>query len=130
LRRREASALALKDGTAKLEKLRQGTDAGVKWGPTRLVSRREAQGLPINLLRQIVAADTSKLPAYVGVPIPDGGYALLRISKVIEEPVKEDDPQMAARAAQLYGNAQYEAFIASLRARAEVEINRKNLETK
>ncbi|HEV3009159.1 MAG TPA: SurA N-terminal domain-containing protein [Burkholderiales bacterium] len=130
LRRREASALALKDGTAKLDKLRQGTDPGVKWGPTRLVSRREAQGLPSNMLRQVVSADTAKLPAYVGIPIPNGGYSLLRITKVIEEPVKEGDPQVAERAAQLYGGAQYEAFVASLRSRADVEVNSKNLEAK
>ena len=81
MRQREASALALKDGQAKLEKLRKGEDAGVKWSAPRLVSRRDAQGLPANVLRQVVAADTSKLPAYVGVPVPDGGYALLRISR-------------------------------------------------
>ena len=130
LRRREASALALKDGNAKLEKLRKGEEAGVKWGASRLVSRREAQGLPVNLLRQVVAADTSKLPAYVGVPVPDGGYALLRISKVIEEPAKEGDQQMIARAAQLYGGAQLEAFITSLRNRAEISVNSKLLEAK
>ena len=130
LRRREASAAALKDGTAKLEKLRKGEDAGVKWGPARLVSRRDAQGLQVNLLRQVVSADTAKLPAYVGVPIPDGGYVLLRISKVIEEPVKEGDAQVTARAAQLYGAAQYEAFVSALRNRAEVAINSKNLEAK
>jgi peptidyl-prolyl cis-trans isomerase D len=55
LRRREASALALKDGTAKLEKLRQGADPGVKWSLPRLVSRRDAQGLPANVLRQVIA---------------------------------------------------------------------------
>jgi peptidyl-prolyl cis-trans isomerase D len=130
LRRREASALALKDGEAKLEKLRKGEDAGVKWSAPRLVSRRDAQGLPVNVLRQVVAADASKLPAYVGVPIPDGGYALLRISKVIEEPVKEDDPQRAARFAQLYGAAQYEALVDSLRSRANIEINAASLEKK
>jgi peptidyl-prolyl cis-trans isomerase D len=130
LRRREASAAALKDGTAKLEKLRKGEDASVKWGPARLVSRRDAQGLQVNLLRQVVSADTAKLPAYVGVPIPDGGYVLLRISKVIEEPVKEGDAQITARAAQLYGAAQYEAFVTALRNRAEVSINSKNLEAK
>jgi peptidyl-prolyl cis-trans isomerase D len=94
------------------------------------VSRREAQGLPGTTLRQVMSADTSKLPAYVGIPIPDGGYSLLRISKVIEEPVKEGDPQVTARAAQLYGGAQYEAYISSLRARADVEVNPKNLEAK
>ena len=130
LRRREASALALKDGQAKLEKLRKGEDAGVKWSAPRQVSRRDAQGLPGNILRQVVAADTSKLPAYLGVPIPDAGYVLLRISRVIDEPVKEGDPQLTARAAQLYGSAQYEAFVASLRARADVEVNPKLLEAK
>jgi peptidyl-prolyl cis-trans isomerase D len=130
LRRREASALALKDGTAKLDKLRQGTDPGVKFGPPRLVSRREAQGLPINVLRQVVSADTSKLPAYVGVPIPDAGYVLLRISRVVDEEAKDDDPQIAARAAALYGSAQYEAYLDSLRARADVEVKTANLEKK
>jgi peptidyl-prolyl cis-trans isomerase D len=130
LRQREASALALKDGQAKLEKLRKGEDAGVKWSAPRLVSRRDAQGMTLNVLRQVVAADTSKLPAYVGVPIPDGGYALLRISKVIEEPVKERDPQVAARFAQLYGAAQYEAMVESLRSRADIDINAANLEKK
>ncbi|HSA90577.1 MAG TPA: SurA N-terminal domain-containing protein [Burkholderiales bacterium] len=130
LRRREASALALKDGQARLDKLRKGEDAGVKWSAPRLVSRRDAQGLPSSILRQVVAADASKLPAYVGVPIPDGGYALLRISKLIDEPVKEDDPQVTARVAQLYGEAQYEALVESLRSRADIEINPASLEKK
>ena len=130
LRRREASALALKEGTAKLEQLRKGQDAGLKWSAPRLVSRREAQGLSGNMLRQVMSADTAKLPVYIGVPLPDAGYALIRISKVIDEPVKEGDPQVSARAAQLFGGAQYEAYIASLRAQADVEINQKNLEAK
>ena len=130
LRRREASALALKEGTAKLEQLRKGQDAGLKWSAPRVVSRREAQGLSGNMLRQVMSADTAKLPVYVGVPLPDAGYALIRISKVIEEPIKEGDPQVSARAAQLFGGAQYEAYIASLRAQADVEINQKNLEAK
>src|SRR5438046_513244 len=63
LRRREAAALAEKDGAAKLEQLRKGGDAGVKWSAPRTVSRRDAQGLPAEVLRRIVAADVSKLPA-------------------------------------------------------------------
>jgi peptidyl-prolyl cis-trans isomerase D len=130
LRQREASALALKEGTAKLEQLRKGGDAGVKWSAPRLVSRREAQGLSANVLRQVIAADATKLPAYVGVPLPDAGYVLVRISKVVEEPVKESDPQVVGRAATLYGNAQYEAFVESLRSRADIEIRSKALEKK
>jgi peptidyl-prolyl cis-trans isomerase D len=78
LRRRKASELAYKDGVAKLERLKKGEDAGVTWGPAKAVSRREAQGLAADVLRRVVSADVSKLPAYVGVPIPDAGYLLLR----------------------------------------------------
>ncbi|HVJ24067.1 MAG TPA: SurA N-terminal domain-containing protein [Burkholderiales bacterium] len=130
LRQREASALALKEGVAKLEQLRKGGDAGVKWSAPRLVSRREAQGLSANVLRQVIAADATKLPAYVGVPLPDAGYVLVRISKVVEEPVKESDPQVVSRAAGLYGNAQYEAFVESLRGRADIEVRATALEKK
>jgi peptidyl-prolyl cis-trans isomerase D len=130
LRQREASALALKDGQAKLEQLRKGADAGVKWSAPRLVSRRDAQGLPGNALRQVVAADTSKLPTYIGIPIPDAGYMLLRITKVLDEPVKESDPQAMQRAAGLYGNAQHDAYIESLRSSADIEVKTANLEKK
>jgi peptidyl-prolyl cis-trans isomerase D len=130
LRRREASALALKDGVAKLEQLKSGSEAGIKWGPPRQVSRRDPQGLPLNVLRQVVSADTSKLPAYIGVPIPDGGYSLLKITRVIEEPVKAEDPQVTGRAAQLFGNADYEAYVESLRQRADIDVRPGALEKK
>ena len=130
LRSREASALALKDGSAKLEALRKGQDAGVKWSAPRMISRRESQGMAPNVARQVFGADTSKLPAYIGVPLPDAGYVLLRVTRVVEEPAKEVDPQAALRASGLYGNAQYEAFVESLRSRADIEIRSENLTEK
>jgi peptidyl-prolyl cis-trans isomerase D len=130
LRNREASALALKEGNAKLEALRGGKDAGIKWGAPRMVSRRDSQGFPPNVTRQVFGADTAKLPAYIGVPIPDAGYVLLRVSRVVDEPAKEIDPQTALRAAGLYGNAQYEAFVESLRSRADIDIRPGNPEKK
>ena len=51
-------------------------------------------------------------------------------AKVIDEPVKEGDPQVGARVAQVYGAAQYEAYVASLRSRADIEINASILEKK
>ena len=44
--------------------------------------------------------------------------------------LNENDPQVPARAAAVYGNAQYEAFISSLRGRAEIDVRTKNLERK
>lgn len=122
LRRRAAAALAVKDGEAKLAALRQGKDAGVKWSAPRTVSRRDAQGMPLEVLRRVVAADASKLPAYVGVQFPDG-YLLVRISKVTDVEAKEPEPQAAARIGELYGRSQYEAYVASLRSRADIELS-------
>ncbi|HEX2198633.1 MAG TPA: SurA N-terminal domain-containing protein [Burkholderiales bacterium] len=125
LRRRQAAELAQKEGAAKLEALRKGEDAGLKWSAPRAVSRREAGGLPGDVLRQVMSADAAKLPAYVGVPA-DLGYVLLKISRVIEADPKAQDA--GNRPAALLGAAQYDAFVASLRAQADVEINQRTLE--
>jgi peptidyl-prolyl cis-trans isomerase D len=130
LRRQLSIELAQKDGAAKLEQLRKGADAGVKWSAPRTVSRRDAQGLPRELLQPIVAADVSKLPAYIGIPVPDAGYLLVRLEKVIEADPKERNPENNARVGQLFGTAQYDAYVDSLRARADIELKPENLERK
>jgi peptidyl-prolyl cis-trans isomerase D len=130
LRRRAAAELAQKDGEAKLAELRKGGDAGVKWGPVRAVSRRDAQGLPAEVLRRAVSADVSKLTAYAGMAFPEGGYLLLRISKVIDAGEQQPDPQSAARIASLFGGSQYEAYVAALRSRADIEVSPASLEKK
>lgn len=126
LQRREAAELARKEGAAKLEQLRKGAAAGLKWGQARTVSRREAQGLSGDVLRQVMSADTSKLPTYVGASTGDAGYLLLRISKVIEADPKQ--AEAANRPAALLSAAQYEAYVASLREQADIEINSENLQ--
>jgi peptidyl-prolyl cis-trans isomerase D len=124
LRRRQAAELAHKEGAAKLEELRKGGDANVKWGKPRTVSRRESQGLSTEVMRQVMSADAAKLPAYVGVPAGDSGYLLLKVSKVTEGDAK----QAGGRPAALLDAAQYDAFVASLREQADIEINQRNLE--
>ena len=130
LQRQEAAELARKDGEAKLEQLRKGgAAAGVRWSPPVTVSRRDPQKLPGEVLRPVMAADTSKLPAYIGVPAGDTGYMLVRVSKVVEgDPKQGGDP--LPRAAGLAGAAQFEAYIASLRKQADISVNPSNLEKK
>lgn len=122
LRHEKAVALAQKDGAARLERLRKGEDTGLKWSAPRTVSRQDAQGLPSNQLAAAVAADVSKLPAYVGLADPQAGYVLLRISKVIEADVKDQLEEAQARTGQLFGAAQYKAYVDSLRATADIDI--------
>jgi peptidyl-prolyl cis-trans isomerase D len=128
LRQREALALAQKDGEAKLAGLRKGADP-VKWSAPREVSRRDAGGLPAEALRKVVAADVSKLPAFLGLPTHDG-FLLIRISKVTEAMPQGDPKEFAQQTEQMLGSADYEAFVASLKGRADVSINAANLETK
>ena len=129
LRRQEASRLAEQDGAAKLAQLQKGEQASVTWSAPKLVSRRDAQGLPNEVLRKVVAADASKLPAYIGLPMPGLGYTILRISKVLPgQP--GDDPGRDQRIASAVGQADFEAFLTSLKGRADISINTGNLEKK
>jgi peptidyl-prolyl cis-trans isomerase D len=129
LRRREATALAQKDGMARLDQLRKGSAAGLTWSAPRMVSRRDAKGMAPELVRQVVAADATKLPAYVGVPSPDG-YVLLRISKVSEADASDKTAEAAQRIGSTLGAAQYQAFVASLRSRADIEVRNLSPEKK
>ena len=131
LRRREALRLAEQDGMAKLEQLKKGENPALTWSAPRMVSRRAAQGLQADVLRKVVAADASKLPAYVGMPIPETGYLIVRITKLVEgEPPAAGDKQFEARAAGMQGAADYEAYVSSLKGRADISINAANLEKK
>ena len=129
LRREEALKLAAKDGAAMLSRLRLGADVGLKWAAPKRVSRRDPAGLSQEALGRIISADVSKLPAYVGAEKDGAGYAIYRISKVIEPAGKTDAQQAAdlARIEAVEGTAEYEAYVASLRKRADIEINEKNL---
>lgn len=129
LKRQAAAELAQKEGEAKLAQLRKGGDPGLKWSAPKTVSRRDTQGLAGELARAVMAADVSKLPTYVGTPLPGQGYAIARISRVAEGE-KVDETQAVQRASQIYGAAQYAAYIDSLRAQADIEITPGALEKK
>jgi peptidyl-prolyl cis-trans isomerase D len=79
-----------------------------------------------------MAADATKLPAYLGVDRGSEGYALYRVAKVIEAEPKTDAAKAEdlARYQRQSGNEQLESYIAGLRARAKVEVNQANLEKK
>ena len=132
LRRAEAAKLAQREGEAKLATLRKGGDAGLKWGAPKAVSRRSPQGVPSTALRQIQAADATKLPAYVGAERGEEGYMIYRVNRLLEPEPKPEAQKVtdAARAAQQAGTEQLDAYVASLRARARVEVNKANLEKK
>jgi peptidyl-prolyl cis-trans isomerase D len=127
-----AAQLAAQDGRERLEKLRQGNDASVAWGATQLVGRAETKGLSEALLRQAFRADTAKLPAYTGVDNPNGGYILIRVSRVVE-PEKVDAErrkQVAEALRQLRGQEGMLAYVESLKQKEAVKISKELVEKK
>ena len=130
LARKEAAAMASKEGAAKLAALAKGTDADLRWSPPKTVSRRDPQGLPPAALRRVMAADAARLPAYAGFDRGEQGYAIYRVSKVIagDGGAGARKPEDFAPVDRQAGGEQLNAYVASLRARAKLEINRQNLE--
>jgi peptidyl-prolyl cis-trans isomerase D len=96
----EEAKLAKQAGEAKLAALKAKDDPSA-FGPAKKVSRAKHEGLAGNEYGAVMKADTSKLPAFVGVENPAGGYSIFRIAKV-EQPATVDaarrqaDRQMAS----------------------------------
>jgi peptidyl-prolyl cis-trans isomerase D len=126
----KANELASAEGRQQLEQLRQGQVPALSWGTPQLVSRADAKGLPEPVLRQLFKANTKALPAYTGVEAPGGGYMLMKITRVVE-PEKIDRTQQNALSqglAQLLGEEQLGAYIASLKQKQKVKINKEKFE--
>lgn len=128
----QAGQLAIQDGRDKLEKLKQGKDAQVAWSAPQLVSRNEPKGMSEPVLRQAFKADTGKLPAYTGIDDPRGGFALLKVSRIVEPEKAAADKQKALTEGlqQLLGQEGMSAYVASLRQKAGVKISKELLEKK
>lgn len=120
------------DGKAALDSLLKGQEPKSKltWSPPQNVSLQKRQGLHAEGAKAVFGADTGKLPAYAGVPAPQGKFVVYRISKV-KDVTQVDAAQkkaLAKQLAQTAGQEQYQAYIASLREQANVKIDRKKLE--
>ena len=131
LKRDQAAVLAMQDGKARLAKLQQGETLGLDWSAPQLVGRKDAQGLSAAVLSGVFKADVRKLPAYVGVENPQGGFSLVRVSRVVEAP---GDPEKGAEYAQnlqqLFAEESVSAYLAYLRQKADIKVMSANLEKK
>ncbi len=128
-----ASDLAQAAGKEKLAQLQAGKDAGIVFGKPVSLTRNQAQpGFPPESLLGIFHADPAKLPAYVGTPSEDGGYSIYKVTQVITGPAP-DAARVAAfngRIGEQLGREMFNAYVASLKAKANVKINQTNLEKK
>ncbi len=128
----EALRLARETGAARLKQLESGRDAGVAWGPARAVSRENPAGLDRRVVAPVFRADASKLPAYVGVDLSPAGYAVYRVSKVIEARAADEAKLRANETGLTRQEARetYDAFVEGLRSRAKITVYEANLQKK
>jgi peptidyl-prolyl cis-trans isomerase D len=120
----EAAALAQKAGEAKLAAAKAaGADAS-GFGSAQTVSRSKPQDLSSAAFPAVMKADASKLPAYVGVDLNQQGYAVFRINKVMQPPVKDVARRKAEQQQIANTLAQEEmyAYLEALKKKAKVEI--------
>jgi len=126
LEQKAASERAVTQGRAKLAELQQGKDAGVTFTKPVTLRRNQPQpGIPAAALGVIFQAEASKLPAYAGSVNERGGFSLFRIQKVIDPPPADAAKVNAfmSRVGDQVGRELANAYVASLRARADVKIN-------
>lgn len=121
--RTEEAALAKKTGEEKLAALKAQDNAS-GFGAAQTVSRGKNQGVNPLAFEAVMKANVNKLPAYVGVVLPQQGYALYRIAKV-NQPAAQDPARRVAEQEQITGVlAQQEmlAYVDVLKQKAKVKI--------
>jgi peptidyl-prolyl cis-trans isomerase D len=119
----EALKLAQKAGAAKLAALKASGDAA-GFGAAKVVSRDKADGIPGAAMAAVMRADTSKLPAYVGVDVAGVGYGVYRIGKVQQSAT----PDLARRQsekdqiANIVSQQDMFAYVEALKHKAKVKL--------
>ena len=132
LTQQQAALHAAKQGRELLAKLRQGGGAEVNWGAAKLVSRENAQGYAGPALAEVFKVDGGTLPAYAGVENAQGGFMLLKITRVVEAASADPARRKAAsdELRQLVGQEELNAYVASLKLKADIKVVQDRLEKK
>ena len=136
LTRKGAVELAQTAGRAKLALLTDGKSdkqAGVAFGKSVEIARNRAEaGFPPEAVAQIFQVNPDKLPAFVGATNEHGDFSIFRV-QAVNSPGTADKARLDAASARLseqIGREMFTAYLATLKARADVKINQANLEKK
>jgi peptidyl-prolyl cis-trans isomerase D len=122
---RQSQEMAEKEGKVMLEQLNQGNTVSVQWGAGQVVGY-SASSKDINdaLRRQILSADTTKVPTYLGLKAANG-YTVVRISKILEAEKVDDTKKknMIAGLVQSTGQEQFSRYLTVLKEKSNVKIH-------
>ena len=114
---------ARKDGIAKLAAWKASPATAMLAAPV-LVSREQAQQLPMQIVDATLRADTSALPVFAGVDLGAQGYAIVKVNKVVprDPPAEAAAKQERSQYAQWWTSAETLAYYNGLKQRFNTEI--------
>ncbi|WP_349744150.1 SurA N-terminal domain-containing protein [Roseateles cavernae] len=122
LMQKRATELAIKQGQERLAALQKSGDAAGLDAPV-VVSRAKPANLSQKVLNEVLRADASKLPAYVGVDSGEGAYVLVRINKLLpRDPVVIDEQRASQQYAQAWTAAESEAYYKALKTHYKTKV--------
>jgi peptidyl-prolyl cis-trans isomerase D len=121
--------IAAKRGREMLDKLKKGESVAVNWSAPKLVSRENPQEFGAAATAQAFRADAAKLPAYVGVENAEGGFVLIKVTRVAEADKIDGEKRKAAREQlrQLVAQEELTAYVEGLKRKSDVKIQRDQL---
>lgn len=88
------------------------------------VSRDQAPAWPQAVIDAALRADPSKMPALLGVDLGLQGFAVVRVNKIVPRPeaTAQQSEQSRQQFARLWGQAESQAYLASLKSQFKVEM--------
>ena len=121
--RDESTRLAAAQGAKNLAAW-QASPAQATLGAAVVVSREQPQAVPAAVLNAALRTDPAKLPAWLGVELPGQGYAVVRVNKVLprEPQTPEQLRESRAQFANLWGQAETQAYLQALRNRYDAKV--------
>ena len=128
-----AEKLATEKGIAALAKLKTGALMDdLEWTPIATVDRKNAQGFTDAVMNQAFKINASKLPAFAGFMNGKSSYTIVQVSRIDNALAADAEAKKTAEAdLQQAVIAEYvNAYGKSLKAKSDIVVNRKLLETK
>jgi peptidyl-prolyl cis-trans isomerase D len=119
----QEATLAQQAGETKLAALKQKDDS-TGFADEKSISRVKNQDLGLDVLNAVMKADTTKLPAYVGLALPGQGYSIFRISKVAQPAAPDTARRQTEQQQVAEALAQQEmlAYLGVLKEKAKVKM--------
>jgi peptidyl-prolyl cis-trans isomerase D len=128
LRQELAVKQAQTDGEAKLKALRTKSDTAVEGlSAAKEFSRQKPNGLSTAAFATVARASAGTLPAWAGVTLPNGDYAVYKVTALGAMPTLDDVKRNAVKQAvnRVYAEQELQSVLTVLKARHNVKLLKK-----